>query len=160
MIISTSRKPSQKTRIFCKNFSTALGYKYINRGKMSLRNLCLKSLEEDENSIAIISEVKGNPSKISFLSNKGDKKLDLNISTNPNKKRLNIKTNDLSLKCNKKGLGFIANILNIKENQNPINNYILINDYVKKNNMAIIEFYDNDGNKAEFKIAINSLKKY
>ncbi|GAA5818517.1 MAG: ribonucleotide-diphosphate reductase subunit beta [Methanobrevibacter sp. CfCl-M3] len=160
MIISTSRRPSQKTRIFCKNLSAVLGCKYINRGKMSLRELYLKSLEENKNSIAIIYEIKGNPSKITFLSNKGYKQLELNISTNPNKERLNIRSNDLSLKCNKKCLEFIANILNVEKNQNPINNYILISDYNKKGNMAIIEFYDDNGIKTEFKIAIRSLKKY
>lgn len=127
---------------------------------MSLRDLYLKSLEKDKNSIAIISELKGNPSRLNFLSNRGDKKLELNISTDPNKERLNIRTDDLSFKCNKKGLEFIAGILNIKENQNPVNNYILIDGYTKKNNMAIIEFYDDNGNKTELKIAIKSLKRY
>ncbi|MDR2830740.1 MAG: ribonucleotide-diphosphate reductase subunit beta [Methanobrevibacter sp.] len=160
MIISTSRRPSQKTRKFCKNLSTALGYKYMNRGKMSLRDLCLKSLEKDKNSITIISEVKGNPSKISFLSNEGSKKLELNISANLNNGRLNIKADDLSFKCSKKGLEFIADILSIKKNQSPINNYILVRNHNKRNSIAIIEFYDDNGNKTELKIAIKSLKSY
>ena len=66
MLISSSRKPSQKTRSFCKNISNAFNYPYINRGKMSLRDLFLKVNVLDENSLMLVYENKGNPSKITF----------------------------------------------------------------------------------------------
>jgi U3 small nucleolar ribonucleoprotein protein IMP4 len=160
MILTSSRKPSQKTRTFCKNLSHALGHKYINRGKMSLRDLSLKGLEENKQTIAIIYEIKGNPSRISFFSVKGKIKLELNISADITKNRLNIKTKELSIKCDKKELEFISNILDIKINQNPTNNYIHITNYNKNNSIALIEFYNNNGDKTDLKIAIKSLKKY
>ena len=39
MLISTSRKPSQKTRKFCKNLSHAFDYDYVNRGKEWAENV-------------------------------------------------------------------------------------------------------------------------
>jgi U3 small nucleolar ribonucleoprotein protein IMP4 len=160
MIITSSRKPSQQTRTFCKNLSHALGYKYVNRGKMSLRNLSLKGLEVNEQTIAVIYEMKGNPSRISFFSIKAKIKLELNISVNITKNRLNIKTKDLKIKCDKKELNFISDILNIGIDQNPINNYIHISDYRKHNSIALIEFYNNTGEKSDLKIAIKSLTQY
>ena len=43
MLISTSRKPSQKTRKFCKNLAHATGSTSVNRGKSNMRELLLKS---------------------------------------------------------------------------------------------------------------------
>ena len=54
MLISTSRKPSQKTRKFCKNLAHATGFTSVNRGKMNMRELLLKALEVDEYNLAIV----------------------------------------------------------------------------------------------------------
>ena len=80
MLISTSRKPSQKTRKFCKTLARTTGSTSVNRGKMNMRELLLKSLEVDEINLAIVNEIKGNPSKITFYSNKGEVLLVLLIS--------------------------------------------------------------------------------
>ena len=66
MLISTSRKPSQKTRKFCKNLARCTGSVSVNRGKMNMRELLLKALEIEEFNLAIVNEIKGNPSRISF----------------------------------------------------------------------------------------------
>jgi len=55
-IITTSRKPSRKTRRFTKAIARFFNWKYVNRGKMSIESL--KSISED---FWIVSEVKGNP---------------------------------------------------------------------------------------------------
>ncbi|WP_052332223.1 hypothetical protein [Methanobrevibacter arboriphilus] len=67
MLISTSRKPSSKTRAFCKNLSHALDTDYVNRGKMSMRELQLKSNSLGLDNIVLVYEMKGNPSKITFF---------------------------------------------------------------------------------------------
>ena len=58
MLISTSRKPSQKTRKFCKNFARVTGSTSVNRGKMNMRELLLKALELEEINLAVVNEIK------------------------------------------------------------------------------------------------------
>lgn len=78
MIITTSRKPSRKTRSFAKALSRFLNCKYIQRGKMSLKGL-------DNERMWVISEFKGNPAFLSFYE-KGEKVLEISISVSNVKK--------------------------------------------------------------------------
>lgn len=78
MIITTSRKPSRKTRSFAKAISRFLNYRYLQRGKLSLKDL------ENER-FWIISELKGNPAFLSFY-DKGKKLLEISISVSNIKK--------------------------------------------------------------------------
>lgn len=81
MILTTSRKPSRKTRSFAKALSRFLNWKYIQRGKMSLKDF-------ENEKICLISEIKGNPAFLSFY--EGDKKtLELFFSVS------NIKKSDI-----------------------------------------------------------------
>ena len=59
MLISTSRKPSQKTRKFCKVLARLTDSTSENRGKMNMRELLLKALEVDEYNLAVVNEIKG-----------------------------------------------------------------------------------------------------
>ncbi len=77
MFITTSRKPSAKTRTFCNSLKRALGAEYANRGKMSFRDILIKAAPFK--CIAIISQMKGNPSKIEFYNEKGEIQLTLYI---------------------------------------------------------------------------------
>ncbi len=61
MIITTARKPSSKTRIFCKHLGRFTGWEYVTRGKSSL------SLFADE-SFLLVGESKGNPVSFNFFS--------------------------------------------------------------------------------------------
>jgi len=72
MLITTSRKPSQRTRSFCQKLKRALGYPYINRGKMNIQETLQKTREHKESTLAIVSEKHGNPSKITFYNTKGE----------------------------------------------------------------------------------------
>lgn len=56
MIITTSRKPSRRTRSLAKFLAKFLNFQYINRGKNSVEDI---SAEHPD--FWIISEVKGNP---------------------------------------------------------------------------------------------------
>jgi U3 small nucleolar ribonucleoprotein protein IMP4 len=62
MIITTARKPSSKTRKFCKNLGRFTGWTYVTRGKSSLQDLADKPF-------LLIGEYKGNPGSFSFFIN-------------------------------------------------------------------------------------------
>jgi len=115
MLISTSRKPSSKTRAFCKNLSHALDCDYVNRGKMSMRELQLKSAESACDSIALVYEMKGNPSKIIFSSNNGDELLVIIGSVSTTNQRLHIKTSELSFESDISELNILKDIFPISE---------------------------------------------
>jgi U3 small nucleolar ribonucleoprotein protein IMP4 len=164
MLISTSRKPSQKTRSFCKNLSHALDFSYANRGKMNMRDLFLKSSQLNYDSTIMVYETKGNPSKITFFSNDGNEKLAILVSVNTTNDRLNIDTNELKFKCNFQELAIFGDILSLENSFFVKNNYIRIqkvndNDSFnsKMNKIAIINFYNRDGNKTDLQIAVKKI---
>ena len=97
MLISTSRKPSQKTRKFCKNLAHATGSTSVNRGKSNMRELLLKALELDEHNLAIVNEIKGNPSRVTFYSNKGEILLIILIGVTTSNERCHILPKNLKI---------------------------------------------------------------
>jgi len=173
MLISTSRKPSSKTRVFCKNLSHALGTEYVNRGKMSMRELQLKSNSIGLNNIALVYEMKGNPSKITFFSNNGEELLVILGSVNTTNQRLHIKTSELSFKSEIPELEVLSDIFPInKYNDNYNENHIYVEkleDYDENHNkdyddiedfnkiIGIIHFYNKDGNDTGLKIKIRKI---
>lgn len=60
MIITTSRKPSSKTRTFCKHLAMFTGWEYLARGKSSL-----PMLGDD---LLLAGERRGNPGSLKFFS--------------------------------------------------------------------------------------------
>jgi U3 small nucleolar ribonucleoprotein protein IMP4 len=62
MLITTSRKPSQRTRTFCRALERVIDARCVNRGKMSIRDVFLKAKEMECDRIVVISERDGNPS--------------------------------------------------------------------------------------------------
>lgn len=156
MLISTSRKPSSKTRKFCKNFSHAIGSTYINRGKMNMRELLLRALEENEINLAIVNEIKGNPSKITFYSNKGDVLLILLITASLTNERLHILPKDLTIVSKVKKLDILSKILGFELVNEDNANYIFL-DNGFDDFQAVIEFYNKFGEKSEFKINVRKI---
>jgi len=183
MLISTSRKPSPKTRSFCKNLSHALDFTYVNRGKMSMRNLFLKSSHMNYDLTLLVYEIKGNPSKITFFSNDGDEKLAILVSVSTTRDRLNINTNEIKVKCDLPELAIFGELLGYENSIFVKENYIHIqkvyqnnddknkknNDYKNKNyenkrnnkpemdKIAIIDFYNKEGNKTNLKISVKKI---
>ena len=164
MLISTSRKPSQKTRSFCKNLSHALNFTYINRGKMNMKDLFLKSSHLNYDFTILVYEIKGNPSKITFFSNDGDEKLAILVSVNLAKERLNINTSEIKVKCNYPELAIFADILGFENSIFVNKNYINIqkinendNSDSKMDNIAIIDFYNKYGNKTALQIIVKKI---
>ena len=154
MLISTSRKPSQKTRKFCKNLAHALGSTSVNRGKMNMRELLLKALQLDEFNLAIVNEIKGNPSKITFYSNKGEVLLVILISASIENERLNIAPSKLRIVSDIDELNVLGEILDIELAENADCNYIHIT--ANEDLVAKINFINKFGDKTKFK---NKVKK-
>ncbi|MEA4957272.1 hypothetical protein SDC9_08423 [bioreactor metagenome] len=167
MLISTSRKPSSKTRAFCKNLSHALDTDYVNRGKMSMRELQLKSATSGLRNIALVYEMKGNPSKITFFSNDGEELLVILGSVNTTNRRLHIKTSELSFKSEIPELEILSEILPIDESNKDYNkNHIHVekldyeyDDEVEDFNkrIATIHFYNRDGEDTGLKINVRKI---
>ena len=85
MLITSSRKPSGKTKILCKTLALFFDCTYMTRGKMSLSEV----LEEGrENIVLIVGEFHGNPGSLSFYDTAGTLYLSLHISeTHPSEIR-------------------------------------------------------------------------
>lgn len=156
MLISISRKPSQKTRKFCKNFAHATGSEYVNRGKMSLREVFLKSLQLDETNVCIVNEIKGNPSKITFYTYKGEELLSILINATLTNERLHIIPKDLTIVSKVKELDILSEILGYELVEKDDANYILI-DKEDDDLVAIIRFINKFKEKSEFKINVRKI---
>ncbi|ACX73444.1 Brix domain protein [Methanocaldococcus vulcanius M7] len=75
MIITTSRKPSQRTRSFARDLERTLNIPYIQRGKTPL-----KELFKIDDHILLIGEFKGNPGSLVIYDVENEKTLSSFIS--------------------------------------------------------------------------------
>ena len=155
MLISTSRKPSQKTRKFCKNLAHATGSSSVNRGKMNMRDIFLKAVELDEFNIAIVNEIKGNPSRISFYSNKGELLITLLVGVTIDNERLNILPSKLKMVSEIKRLNILCEILDIDLVEEASENYILVSK--DDSSYARIFFFNKFGDKVQFQINVKKV---
>ena len=160
MLISTSRKPSQKTRKFCKNLSHTFNYPYTNRGKSSIRDLLVKAKQLNEKGIILIYEIKGNPSKITFLDELGEEKFNIQISAEINTTRLNIQPSQLKIKSQYPKLNPLIKILNLKEDNNAKENYIHFQTIDNNNFLAQINFYNKYGEELDLKIYVKKISNH
>ena len=155
MLISTSRKPSQKTRKFCKNLAHATGSTSVNRGKMNMRELLLKALEVDEYNLAIVNEIKGNPSRISFYSNKGELLLTILIGASEENEKMNIAPSQLKIVSEVDKLNVLKDILDMDLVESAEENYILISK--SDDSVAMINFFNKFGEKLKFQINVKKI---
>ena len=158
MLISTSRKPSQKTRKFCKNFSHATVSSYVNRGKMNMRVLLLKALELGEVNIAVVHEIKGNPSRITFYSNKGEVLLVLLINVTLTNERLHISPKNLTVVSEVEKLNSLAEIFTFPLVEEDSANYIKINK-TDDDLVAKINFINKFEEEIPFQINVRKVLK-
>jgi len=80
VLLTTSRKPSRRTRSLAKVLARFMNWRYINRGKLSLNELFKLSSDEG---LAIIEEVKGNPAILKIINPKDESillKIRFNVS--------------------------------------------------------------------------------
>ena len=156
MLISTSRKPSQKTRKFCKNFAHATGSKSVNRGKMNMRELLLKALDLDEINLAIVNEIRGNPSKITFYSNKGEVLLIVLISVAIDNERLNIVPSKLKIVSDVDNLNILSDIFGFELVEKADENYIHVSSD-DSDLIAKINFINKFGDATSFQINVKKI---
>ena len=155
MLISTSRKPSQKTRKFCKTLAHATGFSSVNRGKMNMRELLLKALELKEVNLAVVNEIKGNPSKITFYSNKGDELLSILISVVMETEKLNIAPGNLKIVSEVEELDKLSEILSFEKVDKAQENYLLVSQ--DDDLVAKINFINKFGDKVKFQINVKKI---
>ncbi|WP_406534654.1 Brix domain-containing protein [Methanobrevibacter sp.] len=155
MLISTSRKPSQKTRKFCKNLAHATGSTSVNRGKMNMRELLLKALEVDEFNLAIVNEIKGNPSRISFYSNKGELLLSILIGASEGTEKMSIAPSQLKIVSRVDELNVLSDILDLDLVDYAEENFILITK--GDDSVAKINFINKFGDKINFQINVKKI---
>lgn len=155
MLISTSRKPSQQTRKFCKNLARVTDSTSVNRGKMNMRELLLKALEVEECNLAVVNEIKGNPSRISFFSNKGELLLTILIGVTLGKEKTNIAPSQLKIVSEVKELNVLSEILDLDLVDSGEDNYILISK--SEDSIARILFINKFGDKLNFQINVKKV---
>jgi len=155
MLISTSRKPSQKTRKFCKVLARTTDSTSVNRGKMNMRELLLKALEVDEYNVAVVNEIKGNPSRISFYSNKGELLLTLLIGVTLENEKTNIAPSQLKIVSKVEELNVLSEILDFDLVDSAEDNYILIAE--SDDSPARIQFVNKFGDKLKFQLNVKKI---
>ncbi|MBZ2165629.1 Brix domain-containing protein [Methanobacterium spitsbergense] len=159
MLITTSRKPSQRTRSFCKGLVRVLNSSYINRGKMSIRDVLIKSSELGNNTIAVVSEMKGNPSRIDFQNETGEVIFSMDVTVGiPNSNASSkgrVQSEELKLRSEIPELNQLGNILDIPpfKEDSEIKNILFIRTGDEKNK-AIIEFIGSNGMETGPKIFV------
>ena len=143
MLISTSRKPSQKTRKFCKNLAHATGSTSVNRGKSNMREL------------AIVNEIKGNPSRVTFYSNKGEILLIILIGVTTSNERCHILPKNLKIVSKVEKLNVLSEILGFELVDKASENYILISK--EDDLIAKINFVNKFGDKTDLQINVKKI---
>ena len=157
MLITTSRKPSSRTRSFCQSLSHCLNVEYVNRGKMSFRDVLIKADSLGSPKIAIISQIKGNPSKIEIYDENGEMLLFLKITVSLLNSKGKINSDALSVRCEMEELkNPLISILNISENKENSNKNLILVKEGEGENKAVLEFYDKDGSIRDPRIYVKN----
>jgi len=121
---------------------------------MSIRDVFMESSNRLEKT-AIISEMKGNPSRIDIYDEKGKIILSMDITVALSKKNVDVRKEQLSLRCEIDDLREkLLDIFDVTENKDKSNlNCIWVKRGQKKR--AVIEFYDGNGLQTGPKIYLN-----
>ena len=154
MLITTSRKPSRQTRSFCQSLGHILNAEYVNRGKMSFRDVLVKAASLGFQKIAVVSQIKGNPSKIEIYNENSEMLLFLKITVSFLNSKGKVNSDALSMRCEVEELMPLTDILDIPEG-NSKENFIWIKEG-KGENKAMLEFYDKDGSIRDPRIYVKS----
>ncbi|MDZ4172394.1 MAG: ribosomal biogenesis protein [Methanobacteriaceae archaeon] len=157
MLITTSRKPSKRTRSFCKYLNRIFDSEYVNRGKMSMRDVILKLVASNYSYAVLVYEYNGNPSKITIFNKEGNELLSMTINIALPEERINIKKDQLSFKCDIDEMAVLEDVLISENNLDEESNLICIkessNDY-----KAVLEVFDNKSFCTGFKIFVKTFK--
>ena len=122
---------------------------------MSFRDVLVKAASSGFHKIAIISQIKGNPSKIEIYDEKGEILLFLKITVSLLNLKGKVNADALSMRCEIEELKKpLINILNIPEDKG--NRNIIKIQEGEGENKAIIEFYDKEGSIRDPRIYVKN----
>ncbi|MDO5831867.1 MAG: ribonucleotide-diphosphate reductase subunit beta [Methanobrevibacter sp.] len=122
---------------------------------MNMRELLLKALEVDEYNLAIVNEIKGNPSRISFYSNRGELLLTLLIGASEENEKMNIAPSQLKIVSEVDQLNVLKDILDMDLVVEAKENCILISE--SEDSVAKINFINKFGDKIKFQINVKKV---
>ncbi|WP_288266812.1 ribonucleotide-diphosphate reductase subunit beta [uncultured Methanobrevibacter sp.] len=122
---------------------------------MNMRELLLKALEVDEYNLAIVNEIKGNPSRISFYSNKGELLLTLLIGATIENEKMNIAPSQLKIVSEVDELNVLGEIFDFDLVDKAEDNYILISK--SDDSPARIHFINKFGDRLNFQINVKKI---
>jgi U3 small nucleolar ribonucleoprotein protein IMP4 len=122
---------------------------------MNMRELLLKALEVDEFNLAVVNEIKGNPSRISFFSNKGDILLTILIGASEGNEKMNIAPSQLKMVSEVEELNVLSEIFDFDLVESAEDNYILISK--SEDSVAKINFINKFGEKLKFQINVKKV---
>lgn len=120
-----------------------------------MRELLLKALELEEFNLAIVNEIKGNPSKITFYSNRGKVLLVVLIGASDENEKMNIAPSKLKIVSEVKRLDVLSEILDMELVDKADDNYILISS--EDDLIAKINFINKFGDKIDFQINVKKI---
>ena len=164
VLITTSRKPSQKTRRFSQFLKHYFNFKYINRGKSSFNKVVTQTRQEDVSKLIVITETKGNPSSINVYDIEKSSEeplysIYINCSLPSNNSKINTKSNDIYVINKAKSLSeFNKFFMQIKPSEKIKTNCVICRDYDKDDSVASGNFIDKNGDDTKFKIYISGFK--
>ena len=151
MLITSSRKPSNRTRTLCKYLATFFNCEYVNRGKMGMGEV-LHLAHDDP--LLIVGEFHGNPGSLAIYDGKGLCLLSIHMTLSY---PVNLKFSKLKLvepvivgTGKSKLADAIASSLSLLSVDDPSNPRCVIVDN------EIIDFIDSD--TLLFKLKVKSLK--
>lgn len=122
---------------------------------MSIRDVFMESSNRLEKT-AIISETKGNPSRIDVYDEKGKNILSLDITVALSKKNVDVNKEELSLRCEIDDLrGKLLDIFDVPKNKDKPNLNCIWVKKGQKEKRAVIEFYDRNCLQTGPKIYLN-----
>ena len=120
-----------------------------------MRELLLKALEVDEYNLAIVNEIKGNPSRISFFSNRGELLLTILIGVTLDNEKNKIAPSQLKIVSQVKQLDVLSDILDLDLVYEAEENYILVSE--SEDSVARIHFINKFGDKLNFQINVKKV---
>ena len=123
-----------------------------------MRALLLKALELGEVNIAVVHEIKGNPSRITFYSNKGEVLLVLLINVTLTNERLHISPKNLTVVSEVEKLNSLAEIFTFPLVEEDNANYIKINK-TDDDLVAKINFINKFEEEIPFQINVRKVLK-
>ncbi len=122
---------------------------------MSFRDVLLKTATLGFQKTIVVSQIKGNPSKIEIYNEKGELLLFLKITVSLLNLKGKIKSDAISIRCEIEELKDpLMNILKIPE-ENSNKNLIWVK-IGEGENKAILEFYDKDGSIRDPRIYVKN----